>query len=62
MIARPLLQGLIGTLAPIAGVLHSLQENVLWGMQFASVTVGFAVGLLTFVSLWRKLRRKKAKK
>ena len=51
------LKGLVGTVSPFLGILTSLQEQIEWHLRIASLVVGLAVGVLTLVSLIRKLRK-----
>lgn len=50
------LLGLLGTGAPIMGAMTSWQEHLEWGMRIASLAVGIAVGVLTLMSLRKKLK------
>jgi hypothetical protein len=44
----------IGTLAPIIGVITSLQEQVEYGLRISGLLVGLIVGLL---SLWQIIKK-----
>ena len=47
----------VGTTTPVLGVITSMQEQIEWGLRVASLVVGLLVGILSTVSLVRKLRR-----
>lgn len=51
---RELFHSMIGTLAPILGVITSLQEQIEYGLRISGLVVGLVVGLL---SLWQILRK-----
>jgi len=51
---RELFHSIIGTLAPILGVITSLQEQIEYGLRISGLVVGLVVGLL---SLWQILRK-----
>ncbi len=46
--------GLIGTSAPVLGVVASWQEHLEWGLRIASLLVGITVGVVTIFSLLRR--------
>ena len=50
-------KGIVGTVAPLLGVLTSRQEEVLWILRVGSLVVGILVGILTLISLVRRLGR-----
>ena len=50
------LKGIVGTASPVLGVVTSFQEQIEWHLRIASLLVGLAVGLLSLIGLWRKLR------
>lgn len=50
-------KGIVGTVSPFLGVLTSFQEQIEWHLRVASLVVGLLVGLLSLVSIIRKLRR-----
>ena len=52
------MKSIIGTASPVFGVITSLQEQIEWHLRVASLVVGLAVGVLSVIGLWRKLRRK----
>ena len=51
---RELFHSIVGTLAPILGVLTSLQEQIEYGLRISGLVVGLIVGLL---SLWQILKK-----
>ena len=52
------LKGIVGTAAPVLGVITSFQEQIEWHLRVGSLLVGLAVGVLSVIGMWRKLRRK----
>lgn len=52
------LRGIVGTASPLLGVVTSLQEQIEWHLRVASLVVGLLVGLLSMVTMIRKLRRR----
>ena len=48
----------IGMVSPILGIVTSYQEQIEWHLRIASLLVGLAVGIMSLVSMVRKLRRK----
>ena len=53
------LKGIVGTASPFLGILTSLQEQIEWHLRVLSLIVGLLVGLLTLISLARKLHKKR---
>ena len=51
-------KALIGTTSPILGIVTSYQEQIEWHLRVASLLVGLAVGIMSLVSMVRKMRRK----
>jgi len=51
-------KAIIGTASPLLGVITSYQEQIEWHLRFASLLVGLLVGILSLVSMVRKLKRK----
>ncbi len=49
---------IIGTASPVLGVITSYQEQIEWHLRAASLLVGLLVGVLSLVSMVRKLRRR----
>lgn len=52
------LKAVVGTASPTLGVITSFQEQIEWHLRIASLLVGLAVGALSLVAIWRKLKRK----
>ena len=52
------LEAVAGTASPVLGILTSFQEQIEWHLRIASLGIGLLVGVLSAVSLWRKLRRR----
>lgn len=50
-------KALIGMGSPALGVVTSFQEQIEWHLRVASLVVGVLVGLLSLVSIIRKLWR-----
>ncbi len=53
---NPIVLGIIGSATPIAASAVSLATVIAW-LQVASLTVGIAVGILTLVVMWKRMRR-----
>ena len=51
-------KAIIGTASPVLGVITSYQEQIEWHLRIVSLLVGLLVGILSLVSMVRKLRRK----
>jgi hypothetical protein len=51
-------KAIVGIASPVVGVITSLQEQVEWTLRVASLLVGLAVGIMSLVSMARKMRRK----
>jgi hypothetical protein len=51
-------KAIIGIASPVMGVITSYQEQIEWHLRVASLCVGLAVGILSLVSMAKKLRRK----
>ncbi len=52
------LEAVAGTASPVLGVITSFQEQIEWHLRIASLAVGLLVGVLSAVSLWKKLKRR----
>ena len=53
-----MMKAIVGIASPVLGVITSLQEQVEWTLRVASLLVGLVVGLMSLVSMARKMRRK----
>lgn len=51
-------KAIVGTVSPVLGVITSYQEQIEWHLRIVSLLVGLLVGVLSLVSMIRKLRRK----
>ena len=51
-------KAIIGLASPVLGLVTSYQEQIEWHLRIASLLVGLLVGILSLVSMVRKLRRK----
>jgi uncharacterized BrkB/YihY/UPF0761 family membrane protein len=51
-------KAIVGTVSPTLGVITSYQEQIEWHLRLASLLVGLLVGILSLVSMVRKLRRR----
>lgn len=47
----------VGVASPLLGVITSLQEQVEWTLRVASLVVGLVVGIMSLVSMVKKMRR-----
>lgn len=48
----------IGMASPLVGLVTSYQEQIEWHLRAASLLVGLAVGIMSLVSMVRKIRRR----
>jgi len=51
-------KSIVGIASPVVGVITSLQEQIEWSLRVASLCVGLAVGVMSLVSMFKKLRRR----
>ncbi len=51
-------KAIVGIASPVMGVLTSFQEQIEWHLRVSSLLVGLAVGILSLVSMAKKMRRK----
>jgi hypothetical protein len=51
-------KAIVGIASPVVGVITSFQEQLEWHLRVASLCVGLAVGVMSLVSMTKKLRRK----
>jgi len=49
----------IGMVSPLVGVVTSYQEQIEWHLRAASLLVGLLVGIMSLVSMIKKMRMKK---
>ena len=50
------LKGIVGNISPVLGVVTSFQEQIEWHLRILSLLIGLAVGVLSLIGLWRKVR------
>ena len=50
------MKAIVGIASPVLGVITSLQEQIEWTLRVASLVVGLLVGLMSLVSMLRKMR------
>jgi hypothetical protein len=46
--------GVVGSVAPVLGLVTSLQEQMEWGLRITSLVIGIVVGLLSLLKLLKK--------
>jgi hypothetical protein len=51
-------KAIVGIASPVIGVLTSMQEQVEWTLRVASLLVGLIVGIMSLVSMVKKLRER----
>ena len=51
-------KAIVGMASPLLGLVTSYQEQIEWHLRVASLLVGLAVGIMSLVSMVRKLRRR----
>ncbi len=51
-------KAIIGITSPVIGVVTSYQEQIEWHLRAASLLVGLLVGILSLVSMVKKMRRR----
>jgi uncharacterized membrane protein len=51
-------KAILGMVSPLLGLVTSYQEQIEWHLRVASLLVGLAVGIMSLVSMVRKLRRR----
>ena len=51
-------KAIVGIASPLVGVVTSLQEQIEWTLRVSSLVVGMLVGVMSLVSMVKKLRRK----
>jgi hypothetical protein len=53
-----ILKAIVGIASPIVGVITSLQKQIEWTLRVSSLAVGLAVGVMSLVSMVKKLRNR----
>lgn len=51
-------KAMIGMASPVVGLVTSYQEQIEWHLRVASLLVGLAIGIMSLVSMVRKMRRR----
>jgi hypothetical protein len=51
---RDALHGIVGSVAPVLGLITSMQDQVEWGLRITSLVIGIVVGLLSLRKLLKK--------
>ena len=51
-------KAIVGIASPVIGVLTSMQEQLEWTLRVASLLVGLIVGIMSLVSMIKKLRNR----
>ena len=51
-------KAIIGMASPLLGLVTSYQEQIEWHLRVASLLVGLLVGIMSLVSMVKKMRRK----
>ena len=51
-------KAIVGGASPVIGVLTSMQHQIEWTLRVASLLVGLIVGVMSLISMVRKLRQK----
>ena len=49
-------KAIVGIASPVIGVLTSMQEQVEWTLRVASLLVGLIVGVMSLISMIKKMR------
>ena len=53
-----ILTATVGIASPVLGVITSFQEQIEWTLRVASLIVGLMVGIMSLVSMIKKLRNR----
>jgi hypothetical protein len=53
-----ILKAIVGVASPVIGVITSLQQQIEWTLRVASLIVGLIVGIMSLVSMVKKMRGK----
>ncbi|MCX6864737.1 MAG: hypothetical protein NTV46_00715 [Verrucomicrobia bacterium] len=51
-------KAILGMVSPLLGLVTSYQEQIEWHLRVASLLVGLLVGIMSLVSMVRKLRKR----
>ena len=51
-------KALVGMASPLVGLVTSYQEQIEWHLRAASLLVGLAIGIMSLVSMVRKMKRR----
>ena len=51
-------KAIVGIASPMVGVITSYQEQLEWHLRVASLGVGLLVGVMSLVSMVKKMRRR----
>lgn len=51
-------KAIVGIASPVLGVITSFQEQIEWHLRIASLVVGLAVGVMSLVSMARKILKR----
>jgi len=49
-------KAIVGIASPVVGVITSFQEQIEWHLRVSSLCVGLAVGVMSLVSMAKKMR------
>jgi hypothetical protein len=52
------MKAFVGIASPVLGVITSYQEQIEWHLRVSSLCVGLAVGVMSLVSMVKKMRRR----
>ena len=51
-------KAIVGMASPLLGLVTSYQEQIEWHLRVASLLVGLLVGIMSLVSMVKKMRRR----
>jgi hypothetical protein len=51
-------KAILGMVSPLLGLVTSYQEQIEWHLRAASLLVGLLVGIMSLVSMVKKMRRR----
>ena len=51
-------KAIVGIASPVVGVITSFQEQIEWHLRVSSLCVGLLVGIMSLVSMVKKMRRR----